>query len=101
MSQSIDTRETPIDLVLDDGRVDEGLHRVYTSFGRLGADQLEPVRIKVTPLRPLVRNAHMIRRLPEWFSRYTDMSVVGSTTASALTSAARAQRDKRKRTSAF
>ncbi len=80
---SIVPEKTPIDLVLDDGRADEGLHRGYTSFGRLGAAQLEPVRIKVTPLRPLVRNAHMIRGLPEWFSRYTDMSFVGSATASA------------------
>jgi hypothetical protein len=44
---SIVPEKTPIDLVLDDGRVDQVLHRGYTSFGRLGATQLGPVKVKL------------------------------------------------------
>jgi len=38
----------------------------------LGPAPLEPVRIKVTPLRPLFASGSKVRGLPEWFHRYID-----------------------------
>lgn len=65
---------TPIHLVLD-GKADESSQRGYGGFSRLGPAPLEPVRIKVTPLRPLFGKAGKIRGLPEWFHRYIDESM--------------------------
>ncbi|CAB9509212.1 expressed unknown protein [Seminavis robusta] len=70
---------TPIHLVLD-GRVDEGSQRGYTGFSRLGPAPLEPVRIKVTPLRPLYAKGSKVRGLPEWFHRYIDEMASRATT---------------------
>ena len=64
---------TPIDLHLDDGRPEES-NSGWRPNRRLGPTPIEPVKIKVTPLRPLVRRANTIRGTPEWFHRYTDMT---------------------------
>lgn len=69
--QCIIPDRTPIHLVLD-GRADEGSKQNYGGFSRLGPAPLEPVRIKVTPLRPLFAKGAKIRGLPEWFHRYID-----------------------------
>lgn len=61
--------KTPIHLVLD-GRPEETSLQHYSSgFSRMSA-ALEPVRVKVTPLRPLMDKSNRIRGLPEWFSDY-------------------------------
>lgn len=64
---------TPIDLVLDDGRPERygfkpNQRRV------LGSNPIEPVKIKVTPLRPLLKRANQIRGTPEWFYSYIDVA---------------------------
>ena len=69
--QCIIPDRTPIHLVLD-GRADDSSQRTYGGFSRLGPAPLEPVRIKVTPLRPLFAKGAKIRGLPEWFHRYID-----------------------------
>ena len=63
--------KTPIHLVLD-GRPEESEQPNPAGFIRLGGAPLEPVKVKVTPLRPVVRNANKIRGLPEWFELYID-----------------------------
>jgi len=63
--------KTPIHLVLD-GRPEESVQPNPTGFIRVGGAPLEPVKVKVTPLRPVVRNASKIRGLPEWFELYID-----------------------------
>jgi hypothetical protein len=63
--------KTPIHLVLD-GRPEESVQPNPAGFIRLGGAPLEPVKVKVTPLRPVVRNASKIRGLPEWFELYID-----------------------------
>ena len=70
---------TPIDLVLDDGRPEESSSGWRPPSRRLGPTPMEPVKIKVTPLRPLVRNANSTRGTPEWFDRYTDTPFQPST----------------------
>jgi hypothetical protein len=68
---------TPIHLVLD-GRPEESVnHSAGGGFSRMGGAPLEPVRVKVTPLRPVVENAIRIRGLPEWFKLYIDTSFTG------------------------
>jgi hypothetical protein len=71
--QSIIPDKTPINLLLD-GRPEERGDDTTLNFGfsRIGSAPLEPVRIKVTPLRPLSRNASRIRGRPEWFVRYVE-----------------------------
>ncbi|KAG7374623.1 Dock homology region 2 domain containing protein [Nitzschia inconspicua] len=69
---------TPIHLVLD-GRSEESLQ---PSFNRMGGTPLEPVRVKVTPLRPVVENAIRIRGLPEWFKLYIEAAFSGQTSRS-------------------
>jgi Dock homology region 2 len=70
--KSIIPDNTPIHLVLD-GKVDQRLEDNPSAFAlnRLGPTPLEPVRIKVTPLRPLFGSTNM-RGHPEWFYRYAD-----------------------------
>lgn len=71
--RSILPENTPIDLVLDDGRPES--HSNWRSSQQrraLGPGPLEPVKIKVTPLRPLLRKSHEIRGTPEWFLRYIE-----------------------------
>ena len=70
---------TPIDLLLDDGRPEESSSGLRPLSRRLGPTPLEPVKIKVTPLRPLVRRANTIRGTPEWFNRHTDIAFQTST----------------------
>ena len=65
---------TPIHLVLD-GRAEEDEPRSFAGF-RLGA-QLEPVRVKVTPLRSMVRKSNRMRGLPEWFHDYIESTFRG------------------------
>lgn len=65
---------TPIHLVLD-GRAEEGESRNYAGF-RMGA-QLEPVRVKVTPLRAMARKSSRMRGLPEWFHDYIESTFSG------------------------
>lgn len=71
--QSIIPDKTPIHLLLDgrpEERVDDtGLN---LGFSRIGPAPLEPVRIKVTPLRPMSRTASRTRGRPEWFVRYVE-----------------------------
>ncbi|KAL7581257.1 hypothetical protein ACA910_006028 [Epithemia clementina (nom. ined.)] len=72
--KSIIPDNTPIHLVLD-GRSEERLEEGATNnfgFNRLGPGPLEPVRIKVTPLRSLFDTNSKLRGLPEWFHRYVD-----------------------------
>lgn len=71
--KSIIPDKTPIHLVLD-GKVDQRIEDNPSNFGfnRLGPTPLEPVRIKVTPLRPLFGSDNNMRGLPEWFYRYAD-----------------------------
>jgi hypothetical protein len=68
--------KTPIHLVLD-GHAEEVAGPSNIGFSRMAGAPLEPVRIKVTPLRPLVRKACMIRGLPEWFDTYIDTAFAG------------------------
>lgn len=64
---------TPIDLVLDDGRPER--YGFKPNQRRpLGPTPMEPVKIKVTPLRPLLKRAHQIRGTPEWFYSYIDIA---------------------------
>ena len=70
--RSILPDNTPIDLVLDDGRTEQPNKWRSTQRRALGPTPLEPVKIKVTPLRPLLTKAHEIRGTPEWFLRYTE-----------------------------
>ena len=67
--RSIIPDKTPIHLVLD-GRPDESVQTNPAGFIRMGGAPLEPVKVKVTPLRPVVRNECRIRGLPEWFKLY-------------------------------
>jgi len=70
--KSIIPDKTPIHLVLD-GRSETRLEDGPQNFGfRLGSTPLEPVRIKVTPLRPLFGHSSRVRGMPEWFYRYAD-----------------------------
>lgn len=70
--------KTPIHLVVDD-RPEESLQPSGGGYGRMGGAPLEPVRVKVTPLRPVVDNASRIRGLPEWFKLYIDAAFSGQT----------------------
>jgi hypothetical protein len=67
---------TPIHLVLD-GRPEESIQQTTGGYGRMGGTPLEPVRVKVTPLRPVVCNASRMRGLPEWFKLYIDNAFSG------------------------
>ena len=69
--RSIIPEKTPIHLVLD-GRPEESVQTNNAGFIRMGGAPLEPVKVKVTPLRPVVRNESRIRGLPEWFKIYID-----------------------------
>jgi len=64
--------KTPIDLVLDDGRPDDTSQRKHNQRRGLGAANREPVKIKVTPLRPLMKRESSLRGTPEWFYKQTD-----------------------------
>lgn len=69
--------KTPIHLVLD-GRPEENIQPIGGGgFSRMGGAPLEPVRVKVTPLRPVIENASRIRGLPEWFKLYIDTAFTG------------------------
>ena len=70
--KSILPDNTPIDLVLDDGRPDDSSQKRPQNRGRFGAAQREAIKIKVTPLRPLLKNESTFRGTPEWFYRQTD-----------------------------
>lgn len=67
--------KTPIHLVLD-GRPDDNMHQ-NQGGPRMGGAPLEPVKVKVTPLRPAICNASSIRGLPEWFKLYVDGAFTG------------------------
>ena len=69
--RSIIPDKTPIHLVLD-GRAEESVQVNPGGFMRMGGAPLQPVKVKVTPLRPVVRNESRIRGLPEWFKLYID-----------------------------
>mmetsp|Transcript_27766 Transcript_27766/g.37134 ORF Transcript_27766/g.37134 Transcript_27766/m.37134 type:complete len:1380 (-) Transcript_27766:230-4369(-) len=79
MLKSILPEKTPIDLVLDDGRPEEIVQR-KNQRRPLGAVTREPIKIKVTPLRPLFRKSY--RGSPEWFYQRTDLA--GFSTPSAM-----------------
>jgi len=84
--RSIIPDKTPIHLALD-GRPDEPTQQNFTGFSRMASGTaMEPVRIKVTPLRPLVVNAERIRGLPEWFNSYIDSAFAPSPIYNAMAS---------------
>jgi len=76
--KSIIPERTPIHLLLD-GRSEERLEEgpVSLGFSRIGPAPLEPVRIKVTPLRPLSRTSTSTRGRPEWFLKYVEEAITG------------------------
>jgi hypothetical protein len=78
LSQSISSilpENASIDLVLDDGKPDQsGNWRSLQQRRALGPVSMEPVKIKVTPLRPMLKNAQEIRGTPEWFLKYIEFS---------------------------
>lgn len=76
--RSIIPDNTPIHLVLD-GRAEESIQTNPGGFIRMGGAPLEPVKVKVTPLRPVVHNENKIRGLPEWFKLYIDNVFASST----------------------
>lgn len=72
--KSIIQENTPIHLVLD-GRVEERIEEGssnFGNFGRIGPAPLAPVKVKVTPLRPLFSMSTLARGLPEWFYQYVE-----------------------------
>jgi hypothetical protein len=69
--------KTPIDLVLEDGRPEEPMSWRPNQRRALGPSPLEPVKIKVTPLRPLLTDAVQIRGTPEWFNTFSDSPLTG------------------------
>jgi hypothetical protein len=72
--KSIIQENTPIHLVLD-GRVEERVEEGNSNFGnygRIGPAPLAPVKVKVTPLRPLFSMRRIARGLPEWFYHYVE-----------------------------
>lgn len=77
--KSIIPDKTPIHLLLD-GRVEDKVDDASVTFGfsRIGPAPLEPVRIKVTPLRPLSEASGTgTRGRPEWFRRYSEEYLTG------------------------
>jgi hypothetical protein len=77
--QSVIPDKTPIHLLLD-GRADDKVEQSNISYGfsRIGPAPLEPVRIKVTPLRPLTGAVGVgMRGRPEWFRRYCEEFSLG------------------------
>ena len=69
--KSILPNKTPIDLVLDDGRPDDPQRR-QAPRKLLGAPPLDPIKIKITPLRPLFFGGKCCRGTPEWFHVQTE-----------------------------
>ncbi|GAX19245.1 hypothetical protein FisN_4Lh171 [Fistulifera solaris] len=72
--KSIIQENTPIHLVLDgrvEERLEEGIFNVG-NYGRIGPAPLAPVKVKVTPLRPLFSMRRLARGLPEWFYHYVE-----------------------------
>lgn len=74
MIRGILPENTPIDLVLDDGRPTTRGFKPSSQRRTLGPTPIEPVKIKVTPLRPLLKRAERIRGSPEWFFSYADVA---------------------------
>ena len=74
MIRGILPENTPIDLVLDDGRPATRGFKPSSQRRSLGPTPIEPVKIKVTPLRPLLKRAERIRGSPEWFFSYADVA---------------------------
>ena len=66
--------KTPIDLMLDDGRTEESRQRRPAQRRPLSAAPREPIKIKVTPLRPLLSTERTVRGTPEWFYKQTESS---------------------------
>ncbi|VEU36301.1 unnamed protein product [Pseudo-nitzschia multistriata] len=91
--RSIIPENTPIHLVLD-GRPEESAQTNPSGFIRMGGAPLEPVKVKVTPLRPVVRNESRIRGLPEWFKLYIDSAFSGHNTNENRKDASKGFRDK-------
>ena len=78
--QTIIPGKTPIHLILD-GHTDERIDDTPASYSgfRIGPAPLEPVHIKVTPLRPRFDKDSRTRGLPEWFNTYVDEAFSGQT----------------------
>jgi len=62
--------QTPIDLVLDDGRPEETPKRQNKRI--TAGTAFEPIKIKVTPLRPMVKGEIDLRGSPEWFNNHIE-----------------------------
>ena len=73
--RSILHEKTDIDLVLDDGRVQETSNKKNTRR-QLGAVPRESMTIKVTPLKPLLSMDKCPRGSAEWFYQQTELAHV-------------------------
>lgn len=65
--------KTPIELVLDDGRVHEHGKTKQQQKRQLGAVLREQMIVKVTPLKPFLIQDKCTRGSAEWFYRQTDL----------------------------
>merc|ERR1711862_697157 len=65
MLKSLLPENTPIDLVLDDGKPEEP--KPKRPKKRIGGPPIEPVKIKVTPLRAIIQREGLYRGSLEWF----------------------------------
>ena len=70
--QSLLPEDTPIDLFLDDGRPEEPPKRQTTKVRMAPGSSLEPIKIKVTPLRPMIKGEINLRGSSEWFNNYIE-----------------------------
>jgi len=62
----------PIHLMLDGKMSQSHEESSVPSFGRVGPIALQPVKLKVTPLRPIFAQDEVSRGVPEWFYQYVD-----------------------------
>ena len=75
--KSIVPDKTPIDLVLDGRSEEKYQEEAEYSFSLVGPASLDPVKIKITPLRPLFEGANQTRGVPEWFFNYANKAING------------------------
>jgi len=79
MLKSLLPENTPIDLVLDDGKPEEP--KPKRPKKRIGGPPIDPVKIKVTPLRPMIQREGVYRGSLEWFYNHIDHSGFNAPTA--------------------
>jgi hypothetical protein len=77
--RSILPEHAPLHIQLDDGRNESIDSQAQTTRTRLArTTPVEPVKVKVTPLKPLQKGANLARGTAEWFQAYTNFPVGGS-----------------------